>query len=117
MPGRRAQRVGKQVVHALASIVESEAHDPRLAGITFIDARATDDLRHVRVYYAVFGDAEAAAGAAAALSAASGFLRREVAQRLDLRHAPTLSFELDDAGRRIERIEKLLGESGGGQKT
>jgi ribosome-binding factor A len=106
--------VGRQVVQTLASVVESGVHDPRLGGVTFTSAAATDDLRTVRVFFTVFGD-EAARGAAradaaAGLKAASGFLRRELAHRLALRYVPSLVFEYDESIDTAERIEKLLRE-------
>ena len=108
MSGRRAERVGKQVIQALASIVESGVHDPRLAGITFTAATATDDLRNVRVYFAVFGDDSAIPIAEEGLKAASGYLRRELAHRLALRYVPALRFEYDASISTVERIDKLL---------
>lgn len=100
--------MGRQVVQALAAAVSEGVGDRRLAGITFTSATATDDLRNVRVYFSVFGDDEAIAEAREGLKAASGYLRREVAQRLALRYAPTLHFEFDESLRTAERIEKLL---------
>ena len=108
MAGRRAERVGRQVVQALAAAVASGVGDPRLAGLTFTSATATDDLRTVRVFFTVFGDDAAIATAREGLKAASGFLRREVAHRLSLRYAPTLHFEFDESIRTAERIDKLL---------
>jgi ribosome-binding factor A len=113
MAGRRAERVSRQVVQALASIVETGVHDPRLAGITFTAATATDDLRTVRVYFTVFGDAPGDEAAADGLKAASGFLRRELAQRLSLRYVPSLLFEYDESVRNAERIARLLRERSG----
>src|SRR5207253_9116030 len=95
----------------LAAAVSPGVGDPRLAGCTFTSATATDDLRTVRVYFPVFGDDSAVTAARDGLKAASGFLRREVAHRLALRYAPTLHFDLDEAGRTADRIEKLLRES------
>lgn len=112
MAGRRAERVGRQVVQALASVVESGVHDPRLFGLTFTSAAATDDLRTVRVYFTVFGDQAAAKLAEKGLKAASGFLRRELAHRLSLRYVPAILFEYDTSIYTAERIEKLLGEGG-----
>ena len=106
--GRRAERVARQVVQSLATIVESEANDPRLVGVTFTGARMTDDLRNVRVFFCVFGDAKAAREAAFGLEKANGFLRRELARRLELRYVPTLAFELDDTVVTAERLEALF---------
>jgi len=116
MPGRRAERVGRQVVQALATAVESDVHDPRLAGITFTSASATDDLHTVRVYFSVFGGEDAVAAARDGLKAASGVLRREVAHRLALRYAPSLIFEYDETISTAERIDKLLREKPGHEK-
>jgi ribosome-binding factor A len=108
MPGRRAERVSRQVVQTLANVVESGVHDPRLKGITFTSAIATDDLRTVRVFFTVFGDFAARDAAAEGLKAASGYLRRELARGLSLRYVPALHFEHDETLETAERIEKLL---------
>lgn len=112
MAGRRAERVGRQVVQSLASVVESGVHDPRLVGITFTSASASDDLRNVKVFYTVFGQDKAVRDAARdGLKAASGFLRRELAHRLSLRYVPALSFAYDTTVYTSERIDQLLRES------
>jgi ribosome-binding factor A len=46
----------------------------------------------------------------AALGRASGMLRREVTQRLGLRHAPELRFVYDDGQDNVSRVEQLLAE-------
>ncbi len=97
-------------MQALASAVESEVNDPRLAGITFTSAAATDDLRTVRVWFTVFGDDAAIEAAREGLKAASGFLRREIAHRLALRYAPALLFDYDASISTAERIDRLLRE-------
>ncbi|HYB97747.1 MAG TPA: 30S ribosome-binding factor RbfA [Candidatus Limnocylindrales bacterium] len=113
MAVRRAERVARQVVQALASILEEGTHDARLSRVTLTDARMSDDLRHARVYFSCFGGQEEAAEAAHALTAASGYLRRELGTRLALRSIPALVFEYDESLARAERIEKLLKGGGG----
>lgn len=100
--------MGRQVVQTLATVVESGVNDPRLVGLTFTSAQATDDLRNVRVFFTVFGGAEAAAAAGEGLKKASGFLRRELAHRMSLRYVPNLHFEFDETLYKAERIEALL---------
>lgn len=112
MAGRRAERVGRQVVQSLASVVESGVHDPRLFGITFTSASASDDLRNVRVFYTVFGEDKAVRDAARdGLKAATGFLRRELAHRMSLRYVPALSFVYDSTVYTSEHIDRLLRQS------
>jgi len=110
MAGRRAERVGRQVVQTLATVVETGVHDPRLVGVTFTSAVATDDLRTVRVYFTIFGDEAFRLAAADGLKAAAGYLRRELARGLALRYVPSLVFEYDESVHTAERIDKLLRE-------
>ena len=117
MAGRRAERVGRQVVQVLAALLESGVRDPRLVGVTLTSAAATDDLRTVRVWFCVFGDQAAAKAAGEGLRAASGYLRRELAQRMSLRYAPSLLFEYDESVRTAERIEQLLRDTRGTEEA
>lgn len=95
-------------MQTLANVIESGVHDPRLKGITFTSANATDDLRTVRVFFTTFGDAAARDAAGEGLKAAAGYLRRELAHELSLRYVPTLHFEYDSTVATAERIEHLL---------
>jgi ribosome-binding factor A len=108
LSGRRAERVGRQIVQALAEIVEREVSDPRIGMITFTSAHASDDLRNVRVFYSRMGSAEDIEQCAEGLTRACGFLRRETARRLSLKHAPKLRFEYDETLSRAERLDSLL---------
>ena len=98
------------MVQALAGVVEAGVHDPRLGGLTFTSASASDDLRNVRIFYTVFGGGEKREAAREGLAAARGYLRRELAQRLALRYVPTLTFEYDASVDTAARIGSLLRE-------
>ena len=100
--------MSRQCIQTLANVIESGVHDPRLKGITFTQAVATDDLRTVRVFFTVFGDLADRDAAAEGLKAASGFLRRELAHELSLRYVPALHFDYDETVETAERIERLL---------
>lgn len=108
MAGRRAERVGRQVVQTLATLLESGVNDPRVRGVTLTAASASDDLRNVRVFFTAFGDEAAVKEAGVGLAKAAGFLRRELARSLALRYVPDLAFEFDESILRAARIENLL---------
>lgn len=108
MSGRRADRVGREIVQALAEIVARELSDPRVGMVTFTSADVSDDLRNARVFYSRLGDPSELPECAEALRRASGFLRRETARRLSLRYAPQLRFEYDETLTRAERLDNLL---------
>jgi ribosome-binding factor A len=108
----RANRLAKRIAQIVASALEHEVKDPRLAMVTITDARVTGDLRDATVYYTVLGqtvDAEPdTEGAAAALARATGVLRSLVGQRTGVRFTPTLSFVRDAVPEGAKRLDELL---------
>jgi ribosome-binding factor A len=108
----RARRLAKRISTIVASAIEFEIKDPRLAGVTITDAKVTGDLHDATLYYTVFGrslDEEPDyAGAAAALASATGVLRSKVGASLGVRFTPTLAFERDTVPDAAHKMEELL---------
>lgn len=105
--------MAKRIAQIVASALEHEIKDPRLAGVTVTDARLTADLRDATVYYTVRGEsldaAPDTAGAAAALASARGVLRTKVGEGTGVRYTPSLTFVADTVPEDARRIEELLG--------
>ena len=110
-PGRN-KRLAKRISTIVASAIEYEIKDPRLAGVTITDAKVTGDLHDATLYYTVLGrslDEEPDyAGAAAALESAKGTLRTRVGAGTGVRFTPTLSFVRDTVPDAANRMEELL---------
>jgi ribosome-binding factor A len=108
----RARRLAKRIAKIVASGLEHEVKDPRLAMVTITDAKVTGDLRDATVYYTVLGETVDAppdtAGAAAALASATGVLRSLVGRGTGVRFTPTLTFRCDDIPDGVRRIDELL---------
>lgn len=108
----RARKLAKRIAQIVASALEHEVKDPRLARVTITDARVTADLRDATVYYTVLGEkldtAPDIAGAAAALHSATGVLRTKVGQGTGVRFTPTLSFVADTVPDDARHIDDLL---------
>ncbi|WP_028922916.1 30S ribosome-binding factor RbfA [Pseudonocardia acaciae] len=111
----RASRLAKRIAQIVASALEHEVKDPRLAKVTITDARVTGDLHDATVYYTVLGetvDAEPDVnGAAAALASATGVLRSMVGQRTGVRFTPTLTFVRDAVPEAASRFDELLAQA------
>lgn len=107
----RARRLAKRIVQIVASGLEYEVKDPRLAMVTITDARVTPDLRDATVYYTVFGDEADYAATAAALSSATGVLRSRVGQQTGVRFTPTLTFVADTVPDHARRLDELLAKA------
>lgn len=110
-PGR-AKRLAKRISTIVASAIEYEIKDPRLAGVTITDAKVSGDLHDATLYYTVMGstldDAPDYAGAAAALEKAKGVLRTKVGAGTGVRFTPTLAFVRDTVPDAAHRMEELL---------
>ena len=108
----RARRLAKRISTIVASAIEFEIKDPRLAGVTITDAKMTGDLHDATLFYTVFGrnleDEPDYAGVAAALESAKGTLRTRVGAALGVRFTPKLAFERDTVPDTAHRMEDLL---------
>ena len=109
VPGHRHERIAEEIRHEVSIMLAGELKDPRIAGLaTVTEVRVTPDLRQVRVFVSVFGTEEEQATTVEGLNAASGFVRRELIQRLRLRRGPELFWILDKSEEYGEHIEDLL---------
>jgi len=108
----RAKRLAKRISTIVASAIEYEIKDPRLAGVTITDAKVTGDLHDATLYYTVIGrsltDEPDYAGVAAALESAKGVLRTKVGAGTGVRFTPTLAFVRDTVPDAAHRMEELL---------
>lgn len=105
---RRTEQVADLIKEELSRLLEREVKDPGMGFITLTDVRVPPDLRSARVYFSVLGDEAAMQQSLVALRRAAGFLRRELAQRLDLRYVPELHFVRDRSIERGQHIADLL---------
>jgi len=108
MPSRRQQRVSDLIQEELAELLQRQVHDPRLSQVSITGVETSPDLRQARVYFSVLGDEAAVREVTLVLERASGYLRRELAPRLQLRYMPELSFRFDNSLATGSRIEELL---------
>jgi ribosome-binding factor A len=108
----RAKRLAKRISTIVASAIEYEIKDPRLAGVTITDAKVTGDLHDATLYYTVIGrsltDEPDYAGVAAALESAKGVLRTKVGAGTGVKFTPTLAFVRDTVPDAAHRMEELL---------
>jgi ribosome-binding factor A len=107
----RHERVGEEIAHEINTMLAGELKDPRLEGyIVASEVRVQPDMKHARVFVSVQGSDKEQSDAIKALEHASGFIRRELVERLQLRRLPELHFTLDLSQEHVERIEQLLKE-------
>ena len=113
MPERRAreyhmQRLAEALRDEIGAILEGELADPRIGLATVSEVQLAPDGRSARVFVAVTEDEKQARQTIAGIESAKGFIRRELAERLKLRHAPELHFVVDQSEQYGARIDELL---------
>jgi ribosome-binding factor A len=107
----RHERVGEEIAHEINAMLAGELKDPRLeVSVVASEVRVQPDMKHARVFISVKGTNKEQSGAIKALEHASGYIRRELVERLQLRRVPELHFALDLSQEHVERIERLLKE-------
>lgn len=107
----RIDRISGEVQRELDKILRDGVNDPRISGtFSIVRADVTRDLRYCKVRVSVLEE-DKRKGFMAALKSASGFIRRELGQRVDLRYTPELIFELDTNIEYAARIDQILKEN------
>lgn len=106
----RINKINEEVMRELAQIIR-ELKDTRIPMITSVVAvNVTNDLSYAKAYISVFGDEETQKNALKGLKSASGFIRREIGHRLQLRHTPEFQFELDHSIEYGSKINQMIND-------
>lgn len=91
-------RINGEVMKELAEIIRSEIKDPRIAPLTSVtEVEVAPDLKTMKAWISVLGDEKALDDTIKGLKSAEGFIRRELARRVNLRNTPEIRFIPDDS--------------------
>ena len=91
----RLSRINDEIMKELSQIIRAELKDPRIGVMTsVIRVETTQDLKYCKVYVSVLGDEKDKENVMKGLQNAGGFIRRLIAQRINLRYTPELRFKL-----------------------
>ena len=108
----RARKLAKRIGTIVATAIDHEIKEPRLAFVNITDTKVTNDLHDATVYYTVMGEKVDSApdveAAAAGLEKAKGVLRSKVGAGTGVRFTPTLTFVADTVPDTARHMEELL---------
>ena len=113
-------RVNTEVQRELSNILRGGIKDPRVAPWTSVVAvEVAPDLKTCKAYISVLGDEKAQTDTLAGLKSAEGYIRRELAHRLNMRNTPEIRFILDQSieygvnmSRKITDVTKGMDQKG-----
>lgn len=106
----RIERIDEEYRKELSQIIGYELKNPNVTGMVSVTkVKITSDLKYAKIYVSILNSKnikETLAG----LKKSSGFIRSELAKRVNLRNTPELIFELDDSLEYGARIDTILKE-------
>ena len=104
-------RINSEVMREISQIIRTELKDPRVSTMTSVtDVNVTTDLKYCTLYVSVLGGKEEADKTLEGLRKAGGFIRYELAHRLNLRNTPELKFVIDNSLEYGMKMDKLIDE-------
>ncbi len=105
---RRQDMLGEQIAEDLSDLIRNRLKDPRVGFASVTSVEVSADLRHAKVFISVMGSPDDQRATMRALEHASGFLRHELAQRLNIRYTPEIGFRLDESIARGAHLLELM---------
>ena len=106
---RRIDRINEQLRDELSTVLARQIKDPRLDGVISITrVESSSDLRSARVYISVLGNQEQQKEALDGLQSAASFLRREIRNRINMKHTPFMTYLLDESIQDADHILRLI---------
>ena len=106
----RMIRINDEITRTVADIIRFEMSDPRIGTVVSVTgAKTTADLKFCKIFVSMLKD-EGQEETMTALQNAAGFIRKRIAETLNLRHTPEITFVLDDSIAYSMRMHKLIDE-------
>lgn len=111
MASQRLTRINEEMRKEIAEVIRSEVKEPAVqdAMVSVVAVDTTNDLKTAKVYISVLQDNKKEE-VLAALKKAQGYIRREIARRINLRNTPELLFRLDESIERGIEMSKLIND-------
>ena len=111
-------RVNGAVQKELSTIIHSEIKDPGIHPMTSVTAvEVAPDLKTCKAYISVLGEKQAKDSTLRGLKSAEGYVRRELARRLNLRNTPEIRFVLDESIEYGVNMSKKINDVMSGMET
>lgn len=108
--GYRIERAEKTIERELADILLNESHNELLKFVSITKVSLNKDMSVANVWFTVFGNPGEIEATKKALIDSKGYLRSEIAHRIELRHTPELRFKYDESIEYGKHIEEILEE-------
>ena len=106
----RMSKVDEEFKREIGKIIDQDLKNTNITGlISVTKVKVSPDLKSARVYISIL-NSKSKKNTLDGLKNATGFIRKELAKRINLRYTPSLNFEIDDTMEYGARIDNILKE-------
>jgi len=109
IPNRKA-RLQSLILEEISMMLHRDLKDPRLEMVSITEVDISEDLRSAKVYFCLYGNEQQKSDAKSGFDSASGFIKRELIKRLNIKRVPDLMFIFDKSFDNAQKINKLLSD-------
>lgn len=103
----KIERIASNMIKEISYLLQTEVKDHNIKFVTITEVKVTNDLSFAKVYFTVLDETKIKE-TNKALNAASGFIRKKLCDRIDIRHMPELEFVFDESISYGKNIEKII---------
>lgn len=107
---RRMEKAAEAIREVVSMAILTDLNDPRIRDVTVTYVEASADLRYAKIHVSVMGDEGRQMLCLRGLQSAAGFLQAKIAQGIDIRYTPKLTFLLDQGVKRSIEVARILRE-------
>lgn len=108
MTSRRLLKAAEAIREVVASSILTEIRDPRIRDVTVVGVEVSPDMREAKVYVSVMGDEPQQKLSLRGLQNSAGFLQSKIANRIDTRYTPRLTFVIDKGLKNAAAVGEIL---------
>lgn len=105
----KIQRLQALITRNLSEIIQFELKNPHLGFVSIPEVKVTNDLSHAKVYVSFFDQNQVESGMDV-LEKSKGYIRSQLAKRMDTRRVPELTFVYDDTYQKVQKLDELIGK-------
>src|SRR5436190_6197811 len=110
MSSRRVLKAAEAIREVVSMAILTEVRDPRVKNVTVTMVELSADMKTAKVHVSVMGDEKQQKLSLVGLQNSAGFLQSRIADRIDTRYTPRLSFEMDKGVKNSLEVARILAE-------
>ncbi len=108
MTARRLLKAGEAIREVVSMAILTELRDPRVQNVTVVGVDVAPDMREAKVFISVMGNESQQKTSLRGLQNSAGFLQSKIAERIDTRYTPRLTFVMDDGVKKSVTVQQIL---------